>query len=68
VRYIDDTGLPRVRDSHLVLRRGQKAEPLAEMNIAPGQKRLVQVSLLYPPDATPPQMLTILTEPNSGNE
>ncbi len=68
VRYIDDTGLPRVQDSHLVLRRGQKAEPLVTMNIAPGQRRLVQVSLLYPPDATPPQMLTILTEPNSGNE
>ncbi|MCS7030460.1 MAG: DUF3370 domain-containing protein [Gloeomargarita sp. SKYG116] len=61
VRYIDDTGLPRVRDSHLVLRRGQMLEPLVEMNMAPGQKRLVQVSLLYPPDASPPQMLTLLT-------
>ncbi|APB32363.1 hypothetical protein GlitD10_0062 [Gloeomargarita lithophora Alchichica-D10] len=68
VRYIDDTGLPQVRDNHLVLRRGQRAEPLAEMNITPGQSRLVQVSLLYPPDATPPQMLTILTELNSGNK
>ncbi len=68
VRYIDDTGLPQVRDSHLVLRRGQPMEPLVEMNITPGQRRMVQVSLLYPPDATPPQMLTILTEPSSGNE
>ncbi|MEN9257841.1 MAG: DUF3370 domain-containing protein [Gloeomargarita sp. SRBZ-1_bins_9] len=61
VRYIDDRGLPRVQDSHLVLRRGQMLEPLVEINIAPGQKRLVQVSLLYPPDASPPQVLTLLT-------
>lgn len=63
MRYIDDTGLPRVQDAHLVLRRGQKMEPLVTMNIAPGQRRFVQVSLLYPPDASPPQMLTIATEP-----
>ncbi len=68
VRYIDDRGLPRVRDTHLVLRRGQRADPLVEMTIAPGQSRLVQVSLLYPPDATPPQMLTILTQPSLGKE
>ncbi|MEN9232933.1 MAG: DUF3370 domain-containing protein [Gloeomargarita sp. DG02_1_bins_92] len=68
IRYIDDTGLPRVRDAHLVLRRGQSMEPFVQMNMAPGQQRLVQVSLLYPPDASPPQMLTILTEPVSGNE
>jgi len=68
VRYIDDTGLPRVKDSHLVLRRGQWAEPLVAMNLAPGERRLVQVSLLYPPDATPPQTLTIWTQPVSGNE
>ncbi len=68
VRYGDDRGLPRVKDSHLVLRRGQVAEPLVTMNLAPGERRLVQVSLLYPPDATPPQMLTLWTEPLVGNE
>lgn len=68
VRYIDDTGLPRVRDSHIILRRGQRADPLVEMNMTPGQRRMVQVSLLYPPDATPPQILTILTQPLLGNE
>ncbi|MCS6781843.1 MAG: DUF3370 domain-containing protein [Gloeomargarita sp. SKYBB_i_bin120] len=63
VRYDDDQGLPRVRDTHLVLRRGQMLEPLVEMRMAPGQRRWVQVSLLYPPDASPPQVLTLLTRP-----
>ncbi len=36
-------------------------EPLAQLKISPGQRRLVDVDFLYPPDATPPQMLTIQT-------
>ncbi|MFN6463030.1 MAG: DUF3370 domain-containing protein [Nostoc sp. DedVER02] len=61
IRYNDDNGLPRTQYWHLVQQRGQMGEPLAQLKISAGQQRLVQVDFLYPPDATPPQMLTIQT-------
>ncbi|MFM6063438.1 MAG: DUF3370 family protein, partial [Microcystis panniformis] len=35
---------------------------LVTLTIPPGDWRVVQVNFLYPPDATPPQVLTIKTE------
>ncbi|HAG81926.1 MAG TPA: hypothetical protein DCL61_12355 [Cyanobacteria bacterium UBA12227] len=61
IRYKDDTGLPRTRYVHLVQRRGQMSEPLVMLTMPPSDQRLVQVNFLYPPDATPPQVLTITT-------
>src|SRR5579883_269839 len=61
IRYNDDRGLPRTQYWHLVQRRGQLGTPLAQLVMPPGDRRLVQVDFLYPPDATPPQMLTIQT-------
>jgi hypothetical protein len=61
VRYRSDEGLPRLRNIHLVQRRGQKGEPLATVTLEPGASRLVSVGLLYPPDSTPPQVLTVQT-------
>jgi len=61
LRYNDDQGLPQTRYVHLVQRRGQQGEPLVLMNMKPGDRRLVQVDLLYPADSTPPQVLTVRT-------
>jgi hypothetical protein len=61
--YKDDQGLPQTRYVHLVQRRGQTGEPLVTLNMAGGDRRLVQFSFLYPPDASPPQVLTIQTLP-----
>jgi hypothetical protein len=61
VRYRDDEGLPRTHYWHLVQRRGQQGEPLVTLKMPPGDQRLVQVDFLYPPDATPPQVLTVKT-------
>jgi hypothetical protein len=61
IRYNDDRGLPRTQYWHLVQRRGQLGDALATLTMPPGDRRLVQVDFLYPPDATPPQMLTIQT-------
>lgn len=61
LRYNDDRGLPQTRYVHLVQRRGQQGEPLLVMKLAPGDRRLVQVDFLYPPDSTPPQILTVRT-------
>ncbi len=62
VRYQDDQGNPRTRYVHLVQFRGQRGEPLATVKLDPQARTLVQVDFLYPPDATPPQVLTVETK------
>ena len=44
---------------HLVLRQGQRGPALGQLKLAPGEQRDVRVRLIYPADATPPQVLTI---------
>jgi Protein of unknown function (DUF3370) len=66
VRYNDDEGKAQTQFVHLVQRRGQPGESLAALNIKPGTRRLVEVDFLYPPDASPPQVLTVQTSPK-GN-
>jgi Protein of unknown function (DUF3370) len=61
LRYIDDANVPQTRFFHIIQRRGQQGEALAKLNLKPGEMRSVEVSLLYPPDATPPQLLTVKT-------
>lgn len=62
-RYNDDRGIPRTQYTHLVQRRGQQGEPLVILEMPPGDRRLVEFSFLYPPDSTPPQVLTVRTQP-----
>jgi Protein of unknown function (DUF3370) len=62
VRYKDDQGKPQTQFFHLAQRRGQPGEPLVLLNMKTGDRRLVEVDLLYPPDATPPQVLTVATQ------
>ena len=59
VNYEDRQGKPQERFFHLVQRQGQKGEPLVRFNLKPGEQRKVEVDFLYPPDATPPQVLTV---------
>lgn len=61
IRYTDDRGLPQTRYVHLVQKRGQQGEPLATLEMPSGDRRLIEFSFLYPPDSTPPQVLTIST-------
>jgi len=61
-RYTDDRGLPQTRYFHLVQHRGQQGEPLVTLTLPPEGRRLVEFTFLYPPDATPPQVLTIQTQ------
>ena len=53
-------GPPRERVFHLVQRRGQPGPLLGTITMAPGEERTVVVRLLYPADATPPQVLSLL--------
>lgn len=61
VRFNTNLGLSQTRFVHLVQRRGQQGEPLVELELPPGDRRLVEVDFLYPPDSTPPQVLTVRT-------
>lgn len=66
LRYKDDLGIRQTRYMHLVQRRGQQGQPLIRLTLPKGSTRLVEVQFIYPPDATPPQVLTIETEPYNG--
>ncbi|MBD1912970.1 MULTISPECIES: DUF3370 domain-containing protein [unclassified Leptolyngbya] len=61
IRYTNDWGAEQTRYVHVVQRRGQEGEPLVTLSLRPGEERDVEVEFLYPPDATPPQALTIET-------
>jgi hypothetical protein len=60
--YRDDWGQEKVHYYHLVQHQGQQGEPLIKINLRPGETREVNLDFLYPPDATPPQVLTVKTE------
>ncbi|GAB4367416.1 MAG: DUF3370 domain-containing protein [Elainellaceae cyanobacterium] len=66
LRFTDDLGIPQTRYLHLVQRRGQQGNPLLRLTMPSGDRRLVEVQFIYPPDATPPQALTIQTEQLPG--
>jgi hypothetical protein len=59
--YKDDLGVPKTIYLHLEQRRGEQGQPLVVLNLPPGARRLVKVEFIYPPDAQPPQALTIRT-------
>ena len=55
------TGRPAGRQAfHLVQRAGQEGPPLGTITLAPGAVRQLKVRLIYPADATPPQVLSLL--------
>ena len=61
LRYNNDLDLPQTQFVHLVQNRGQMGNPLLLLRMKKGDRRLVQIDFLYPPDATPPQVLTVKT-------
>lgn len=61
LKYIDDQGKQKTRYVHLWHRTGQVLEPLVKLVLPAGTKRKVQLDLIYPPDSTPPQVLTVRT-------
>lgn len=61
VRYTDAQGNPQTHYTHLVQQRGESRARLLKLKLQPETSTTVQVNLLYPPDATPPQVLTLST-------
>jgi len=62
IRYKNEQNQPKTEFVHLVQKRGQPGEPLVSLNMKAGDRSLVEVDFLYPPDATPPQVLTVSTQ------
>ena len=60
--YMDDRGQAQNRYFHLTQRQVQMGDPLLTLNLSPGEQRQVILYFLYPPDATPPQVVTVKTE------
>lgn len=65
LRYENDWGVTQTRYVHVIQRRGERGEPLLSLQLPRGSRRVVEVDFLYPPDATPPQVLTVQTETES---
>ncbi len=64
-----DSNEPAVRQIHVVQRKGEQGKPLVTINIPAGSQKLVEVDLVYPPDATPPQVFTLeSTDPATAPE
>jgi hypothetical protein len=61
LRYQDDGGYDVTRYVHLWHRVGQVVEPMVKLRLAVGETRSIKVDFIYPPDATPPQVLTVRT-------
>ncbi|ODH00389.1 hypothetical protein A4S05_00240 [Nostoc sp. KVJ20] len=61
LRYFNDQGQQKTRYIHLWHRTGQVLEPLVQLVLPPSTQRIVQVDVIYPPDSTPPQVLSVRT-------
>ncbi|WP_035990573.1 DUF3370 domain-containing protein [Leptolyngbya sp. KIOST-1] len=60
LRFKNQMGLQRTHYVHLVQRRGQEADALLRLNIPAEARHDLEIDLVYPPDATPPQVITVL--------
>lgn len=61
VRYQSSSGQEQTRYLHVVQRQGDEGDPILRIDLPPDAQREVVVEFIYPPDATPPQVLTIST-------
>ncbi|MEB3313817.1 MAG: DUF3370 family protein, partial [Cyanobacteriota bacterium] len=62
LKFKNPMGIERTHYLHLVQRRGQESNPLVSLTIPAKARHDVEVDLVYPPDATPPQVLTVLND------
>lgn len=61
LRYADQQGRQKTRYVHLWHRTSQVLPPMETLVMPPGSRKAVQIDFIYPPDSTPPQVLTIRT-------
>ena len=59
IRYADDAGHAATKQTHIVQKRGEQGQALITIKLPPGTRRSVEIDLIYPPDASPPQVFTV---------
>jgi hypothetical protein len=59
IRYSDETGAIQTKRVHIVQKRGEQGQPLLTLKMPPGERRQLEIDVVYPPDATPPQVFTV---------
>jgi Protein of unknown function (DUF3370) len=59
ILYSNAAGGIETKSTHIVQRRGEQGQALVTMKLPPGDRRQVEIDLVYPPDASPPQVLTL---------
>jgi Protein of unknown function (DUF3370) len=52
----------QVKYLHLVQRRGYQGQAVVTLKLPAGVTKKVEVDFIYPPDSTPPQVLTVETQ------
>lgn len=62
LKFKNPMGIERTHYLHLVQRGGQESNPLVNLTIPAKARQELEVDLVYPPDATPPQVLTVLND------
>ncbi len=60
LRYQNKPGQIITRYVRLQQRQGELGEPLINLRIKAKESKIIQLDFLYPPDSTPPQVLTIV--------
>ncbi|TVP64343.1 MAG: DUF3370 domain-containing protein [Leptolyngbya sp. LCM1.Bin17] len=60
MKFRNHLGLERTHYVHLVQRRGQEGDPLLQLKIPADARQDLELDFIYPPDATPPQVITVL--------
>jgi hypothetical protein len=59
LRFRNQLGLMQTHYVHLVQRRGQEGSSLLKLRIPPEARQELELDFIYPPDATPPHVLTV---------
>jgi hypothetical protein len=64
LRFKTPAGLENTHYVHLVQRRGQEGDPLLRLTIPAEARKDLQMDFIYPPDATPPHVVTVQNTSN----
>lgn len=59
LRFTNQLGIERTHYLHLVQRRGEEGTTLLQLSIPAEARKDLSIDFIYPPDATPPHVLTI---------
>jgi hypothetical protein len=65
LRFRNQIGLLQTHYVHVVQRRGQEGTSLLKLRIPPEARQDLELDFIYPPDATPPHVLTVFNTETS---